>query len=256
MSAIEIIRAQTRVFSAIFFRELYSKLGRSGFAFLLSLMEPIFHIAVVCSWHYLVRIIPVYGNSKVLFISTGLYPVFVFIHLSSQYEGAIARGRFPVERTLDIFFAQTLLKLFGYLLVGVLLFSGISVFITPQGIPYDFEPVMLSILTLGTLGMGVGLCNVVISVHYPMWRHIYAPISRCLILFSGVLFVPDFMPLVLRKYLAWNPVMHGVDLFRQGFYPGYPRLIFDPQFLWFCALAALVLGLSLERISRSRIERR
>lgn len=257
MAAVQALQSQVRVFNAVLTREINAKLtGYGGISFVASLLEPVLHITIVCLWHYLVRFVPVYGTSKVLFVATGLYPVFIFIHLSSLFHGSFRQRRFPLEHVLDIVAAQALLKLIGYLVVGVLLFDGIYIFITPQGIPFDFGPVLLAVAALSILGIGIGICNAVVVAQFPMWRYIYGPIARLLILFSGVLFVPDFLPAHLRKYLAWNPVMHAVDLFRQGFYPGYPRVVYDAQFLWACAFGALVLGLCLERIYRRKMEAR
>jgi capsular polysaccharide transport system permease protein len=69
-------------------------------------------------------------------------------------------------------------------------------------------------------------------------------------LFSGVFFIVDFVKPDVRYVLSWNPMMHAIALFRMGFYPNYPRLVFDRQYMWVCALVAVVFGLVIERLTR------
>jgi capsular polysaccharide transport system permease protein len=75
-----------------------------------------------------------------------------------------------------------------------------------------------------------------------------------MIIFAGIIFVIDFLPPTARYVLSLNPLAHAIALFRMGFYPSYPRLIFDGQYLFYSALFAFVLGLVVERITR-RTER-
>ena len=95
----------------MFWREVADQRGWVGFGFIAGIMEPIFHIAVVTFWHVAIRVMPIYGASKVLFIASGLYPIFMFIHLSSQFNvavGSSGRGlrRYPVEKALDFILAS------------------------------------------------------------------------------------------------------------------------------------------------------
>ena len=259
MKFADALQVQGRVFGANFFREFDLQRGKNGLGFVMAMLEPIFHIGVVCLWHYLVRVQPVYGTSKVLFIASGLYPVFIFIHVSTTFRGTVRAGgsrrRFPIESSLDFIAARVAFKFFVYSLVGVALFWFIFVFVTPQAIPWDFSAVATAVAALLFLGFGMGLCNVCLEAVMPVWPHIYGPLARAFILFSGVLFVPDFMPTHLRQYLVWNPVLHGVDLFRQGFYPGYPTLVYSWSYLWGTGAVLVFFGLCAERAFRRKLEK-
>ena len=247
---------QAHVLRASFARQLDLQSGQIPFGFVIGLLEPLFHIGILCLWHYLLRVIPIYGTSIVLFISTGIYPIFVVVHLSTHVRATVnlvGTRRFPIEGPLDFLIAGSCVVLFAYILVGVVLFVGLAIFATSQAIPFEFGPVLESMAALAALGFGFGLCNAVIMKVIPVWHYFWGAMVRALILFSGVLYVADFLPLYLRDVLVWNPVLHAVELFRQGFYPYYPRLIFDPGYMWGCALAPVAVGLVLQRLFRRKL---
>lgn len=249
-------RIQLRVFAAVFSKEIDSQSAQVAFGFLLTLFEPLFHIGVLCLWHLLMRTQPIYGTSIVLFISTGIYPIFVFVHLSSHtraLSGAGASRRFPIELPLDFVISGTCMIIFSYTVVGVLLFTGIAIFGSLQAIPFDFQPILEALTALACLGFGTGLCNAVVQRLFPAWRYFWGGLARALIIFSGALYVADFLPTYLRDVLVWNPILHAVERFRQGFYPFYPTLIYDPSYLWGFSMATLVGGVCLQRLLRRRL---
>lgn len=247
-------RSQPRVLAAVFKRDLDIQTGKSGIGFVLGTLEPLLHIGILCLWHYLVRIFPAYGTSVVLFVSTGIYPVFVFIHLSIDMRFCVRTGlgsrRFPVEQPLDFVLSGAFITLFGYIVVGIVLFAGIALWVTEQAIPYDIVPIVESMIALACMGFGVGVCSAIIGQSFPVWHYFWGAFARILIFFSGVLYVADFLPIYLREILVWNPVLHAVGLFRLGFYSNYPMLVFDPYYMWAWATAPIVIGLCLLRLLR------
>jgi capsular polysaccharide transport system permease protein len=75
-------------------------------------------------------------------------------------------------------------------------------------------------------------------------------VTRLLMFFSGVSFMPDYFPPHLRYILSFNPLLHVVHLFRLGFYPTYPTIMLDRGYLISCAIVLFVAGLVIERVSR------
>jgi capsular polysaccharide transport system permease protein len=49
--------------------------------------------------------------------------------------------------------------------------------------------------------------------------------------------------------MSYNPMMHAIALFRTGFYPNYPTGLLDTSYLFYSAIAALFIGIVLERIT-------
>jgi len=258
MSFAQALQAQERVLGAILRRQIYESLGRGGNRLFLGIVEPMFALSIAIVWHTLLRTQPAYGTSKVLFVGSGLYATYMFVHMSAEFrfisKASTAQRRFPAERTLDLVIASVLMKLVIYIFAGLLGFGVVYAFITPEAYPSDWRPILLSTLAIALLGLGMGLCNAAIEQMVPIWRYVWNPIARGLILFSGVLYVPGFLPVHIRDALSWNPVLQGVDYFRHGFYPGYPTNCFRPGYLWAFGFVLLLAGLCADRVFRRKFD--
>lgn len=257
MTFAEAWEEQGRVIRALIKREIDIQASRMGLGLIMTVLEPLAHISVATIWFTLVRINAPYGTSKVLFIASGLMPIFIFIHLSAQSRSSMRQGlarRLPKETALDFVIARSVVRLTVYMASLVLLFAGIYVFITPEAMPDHLEPILLSIVALTLFGLGFGLCNTVLDSFVSFWRYIWGAISRSLILFSGVLFVPDALPLHVRNLVVWNPLLHAVELFRSGIYPRYPKLVFSPLYMWAFAGGVFVLGMCLQHVFKRRLD--
>ena len=258
MAFIGALENQHRVIGAVVRREIHEALGRGGFRLILHILEPPFALAVAVTWHVLLRIQPPYGTSRVLFITTGLYSTFLFVHLSGRFravaKGSVALRRFPAEKTLDLIVADFIVKLVIYAYAAVLTFGGIYVLFDRTAIPVLPSTALLGMFALMLLGLGMGLCNAAIEQLFPLWRYFWIPIGRGLILFSGVIYVPDFLSPHIRYLLSWNPALQGVELFRMGFYPGYPRDLYSPAYLWSVVTILLLTGLCADRVFRRHFD--
>lgn len=248
---------QFRVLSVGISREFGVSLGGSGLAFLAAIMEPLLHIMVMSLWYYSLKVSPPHGTSPLLFVASGMYPLFVFVHLSlstrSSVTGTRTRNRFPVETGLDVVLIKAFVKLSVYFLAGIVLFTGIAFFATEEAVPDRADTMFESIACLGLLGLGTGLLNSAIDLFIPIWRYIWGAVARSLIIFSGILFVADFLPLHIREIIAWNPVLHAITTFRMSFYEQYPTLVYYPEYAWFAGLFMMALGLSAHRLFKDRL---
>jgi len=258
MAFVAALRSQGRVLGAMIVREIDEQLGRGGHRLLLGIIEPLFVLSIAIVWHTLLHWQPAYGTSKVLFIASGLYGTFLFVHLSGEFrsksKGSVASRRYPAEKTLDIILAASFMKLFVYACGGIVGFGLIYTEFTYEALPRNWSAALLGLFSLSMLGLGMGLCNAAFEQMAPIWRYIWQPIARGLILFSGVIYVPDFLPVRIRDILIWNPVQQGIELFRMGFYPGYPDQCYTPLYLWSIAPGLVILGLCLDRVFRRLLD--
>lgn len=58
------------------------------------------------------------------------------------------------------------------------------------------------------------------------------------------------MPPAARSVLEWNPVLHGITLFRMGYYHLYDSHMFDGLYLWGWVVGSILLALVVERVAR------
>lgn len=251
------LRTQGRVVIALMLREMRLRSVHSRLSYLLALLEPILQLAMMMGIFSIIGRRPDFGTSLLLFLGTGILPFFLFTHVSGRTTGAIrasglVRALAPIQ-PLDIMLARALLETATLLIVAVLLFTAIYAMGIPQAIPIRPMLAIEGFAATALLAVGVGLINGVIGAFFRLWAVIYGVLSRSLIFLSGVFFVPDFMPPEIRYWLSWNPLLHGLEWFRSGFYLTYPTLTLDKAYLVGFGLVALLIGLALERVFRARL---
>jgi capsular polysaccharide transport system permease protein len=80
---------------------------------------------------------------------------------------------------------------------------------------------MFLLVTITSLG--VGLSALVIGHRVPLVKMVVDLVVRRLMfwtsgLFFGIALIPEFA----RPFLLWNPLLHGIELFRHTLVPSYP----------------------------------
>jgi len=250
-------RAQGRVVIALMLREMRLRSVHSRLSYLLALLEPILQLTMMMTIFTYIGRRPEFGTSLLLFLGTGILPFFLFTHVSGRTTGAIrasglVRALAPIQ-PLDIMLARALLETLTLLVVAVLLFTFIYATGVKEAIPIRPLLAIEGFAATAFLAIAFGLINGVIGAFFRLWAVFYGVASRSLIFLSGVFFVPDFMPPPIRAVLAWNPLLHGLEWFRSGFYLTYPTLTLDKGYIVGFAVVSLLIGLALERVFRARL---
>jgi capsular polysaccharide transport system permease protein len=247
------LRRYGRIIFALLKREELSRRA-APMESILNLLEPVVLITFMsAAWLFLGRrTFSVVGGSPLLFYATGFFTNYFFIYLSGRMRRSIdgPRRRFPIERRMDYIFVHILLRIIDYILLGLLLFGVIYIFFDSEALPYDLAPIVGAMAAIIALGFGWGILNLVMSKRVWLWPFFFPVFNRLTVMFSGVFFVPDFLPPNVREVMSFNPLLHAIILFRNGFYSSYPNLTLDVSYLAYCALAALVLGFTLDRITQ------
>lgn len=246
------VRRYGQVLFALLQREQESR-RRAPLASAMDILEPILMVTLLGTlWTFLNRrTSSPLGDSSMLFIATGFYLKFYWITLSKMNRRTLGSPsrRFPVERRLDYIFVHLILTTGDYLLLALAGFGFVYAFYTASAVPFDFVSVTLAMAAVVALGFGWGVITLVLSKYFWAWAYLASGFNRAMILFSGVFFLPEFLPPYARDIMSYNPVLHAIALFRTGFYPNYPTLVLDRTYLFFCCLFAVVIGLVLERVT-------
>lgn len=222
----------------------------------LEILEPVILLATVGFFRYVMNVSPTtLGQDTVFFLATGFFPKYLFLWISNYMRSSIGRPdrRFPIEQRLDHIIVHIILRVLDYSVVGLVLFGIIYLFITHAAWPYNFAPLFPALAAMVMLGFGWGVLNLLLIRLLWFWKYAFMAINRALIIISGALFVPAFLPPNIRYVLSFNPCLQAIELFRTGFFERYPTIVLDTRYLTYCAIIALLLGLVLERVSR-RIE--
>jgi len=246
---------QMRVVGALILRETRTRFGKTQFGYLWALAEP---LAVVASFTLMFTAmgrLPPYGNSLPMFFALGALAFQYYRRVASFCSSALDANRallgYPIVKQVDTLVARALLESLTCLFVSSALISGLILF-DDQEFPAQLGSMGIAALMLCLIGFGQGTISAVISSYFASWRNIDTMLSRPLFFMSGIFFVPDRMPPRLVEYLAWNPILHGLELMRSGYYPDYRSPTLDVWYLTYWALGLTVVGLAAERVMRLR----
>ena len=147
----------------------------------------------------------------------------------------------PVDPVLVRNFLEGMLRTFVFLLFilgGLML--GLDMY------PDNAVHAMGTWLSLWSLGLGLGLCTSVVATMVPEVGRIIRMLSLPLLILSGVILPLNQLPHWLLEYLMLNPIPHGLETLRLGFFekyqvvPGTSMLYF-----WLFTLSTIALGLLL-----------
>ncbi len=247
---------QMRIVSALTIREVRLRNSKHAFMQLFDLLEALFFI--VGHWvifTYLGRHL-IIGDSLLLFIATGIFPILFFraisVKASSALEASKAVTSIPFVEALDYSMARTFVEFLSFTVAFLAFFAMIGVLdLSRYAIPFNPIAIVQFLAMLTLFSFGIGLINSFLTYLFPLWKFCFGIFSRVQIFFSGVFFIPEYMPPQAREILAYNPIMHFVALFRTAFFPTYPTHLMSMNYMLGWTFAVLMLGLALERALRN-----
>lgn len=213
-----------RIILALVLREMGSTYGRSPGGYIWALMKPIGNLAMMSiAFSFLVHS-PALGKSFILFYATGYLPFSMFSTLCIKVGSALKYSKallaYPKVLWIDTIAARFILNFLTEAVVFCIVIIGIFI-IADVHTSIDIIPIMAGLSIMAALGLSVGMANCLLTSYFPIWARIWEILSRPLIIASGIFFLPDDLPLNLREALWYNPLVHGIVLVREGFYPTY-----------------------------------
>lgn len=260
MSVLQSLSIQTRVVWGLTTYEAMKLTRTSPFGFFSLFVEPLTVIVILSFVLATIRMrLPGYGDYLVMFIMTGVVPVFTFRKAANFGERNCFMSRnlfmFPRVRPLDMMVAGAIL---GFLAMGALCLAITGIFkfgmntSDPQNLVLAFVPIVCN----AVIGFGFAAINAAISSWWPFWIRVFATITAPLNVLSGLFFTAEMLPDKILEYLYYNPFFHSVDLMRHYYFEEYSSTFFDPYYYYSWVFGALVIGLATERIFRLRIATR
>lgn len=248
---------QWRTIHSIMLREMQTRFGKSRLGYLWAFIEPISHVTVMCLVYWAINRQAPVGASVVVFLVTGVLPYLLFqkvaLHLGNAVRANRLLLRLPMVTPLDAIIARAVLEGLTWVTVSTVLF--VVLVLAGLARPPDQLTVCAAaaIVTFG-LACGIGLMNSVLMTLWPSWTRIYPTITRPLYHVSAIFFFIDHIPPNLQYWLSWNPMVHAVQWFRVGYQNEYASMILDQDYLLKWAVATVVLGLCMERLSQQKLQ--
>ncbi|MBS4154785.1 ABC transporter permease [Cobetia sp. MC34] len=110
-------------------------------------------------------------------------------------------------------------------------------------------------LSLWLFGLGLGLVTSVMGTLVPEIGKIIKMLSLPLLILSGVIMPLNRLPHYLLEYLMLNPIVHGLEYIRHGFFDGY-QVVHGTSlsYFWTWTLSSLALGLLMHVRFKERLK--
>ncbi|WP_350283311.1 ABC transporter permease [Nitrosomonas sp.] len=239
------------VWKAIFLREALDRLFDMRAAWFWLLIEPVLHIGFLVFIFTVIRMRTV-GNADVaVWIIVGMLAFFLFRRTAVQVTYAVDSNRplftYRQVKPFDPVLARAVLEAFLMSIISIIII-GTAILLGHEAWPYDALLVLQANLGLWLFGMGYGLVASVLMELVPEMEHVLKILMLPLYLISGVIFPLAAVPQPYLDLLMLNPVAHGLELARAGFFPYYHTVQgLSMEYLYAWGISSLFLGLILYR---------
>lgn len=242
---------QLRVIGALLMREVLTRYGRHNIGFLWLFVEPmLFTVGVTALWTLAKAN---HGSSLpiVAFAVTGYSSVLLWRSMPGRCSNAIEPNLSLMYhrnvKVIDLFASRILLEIAGTTTSFVtltLLFISIDWMKPPE----DILKIMFGWFMLAWFGAALALFIGALSVRTELVEKIWHPMAYLLFPMSGAVFMVDWLPTAAQKLVLLLPMVHGVELLREGYFGSLVHAHYDLAYMASCCLGLTLLGLAQERV--------
>lgn len=242
---------QARVIGALLMREILTRYGRHNIGFLWVFVEPmLFTLGVTALWTFTKM---AHGSSLpiVAFAVTGYSAALLWRNMPSRccyaVESNLSLMYHRNVKVIDIFATRILLEFAGATtsFVTLTLFFNAIGWMKP---PEDIFEIMLGWFLLAWFGAAVALLIGALSERSEIVEKIWAPMTYLLFPLSGAVFMVDWLPPAAQKVILLLPMVHCVELLREGYFGSIVHAHYDLGYVVMSSLALTLLGLAQERV--------
>jgi ABC-type polysaccharide/polyol phosphate export permease len=107
---------------------------------------------------------------------------------------------------------------------------------------------------LAWFGASLALTIGALSTYAKLVSRLWQPASYVLFPLSGAAFMVDWLPTALQKIVLLLPMVHGVEMVREGYFGNTVRTHYDMAYMATCCLALTLTGLFLTHDASRRVE--
>lgn len=256
-SILRSLSIQKRVIGALLMREVITRFGRENLGVLWLIAEPmLFTLGVSALWSAAHLN---HGSSIpiVAFAITGYSSVLMWRNSVSRCTSAIQQNINLLYhrnvQVVDVFITRVVLEMAGATASFVILsifFIAIE-WIEP---PIDLLQVVFAWLMLAWFGASLSLVIGAATAYSEIVERIWHPAAYLLFPLSGAAYMVEWLPPAAQKVLLLLPMVHGVEMIREGFFGDAVRTHYDVGYMALCNLGLSLVGLYLARDAGRRVE--
>jgi capsular polysaccharide transport system permease protein len=248
---------QRRVMGALLMREVITRFGRDNLGVLWLVGEPMLFTMGVASLWIALGLNHGSGIPIVAFAITGYSSVLVWRNTVGRCNSAIQQNINLLYhrnvRVIDVMATRILIEVCGasgsFIVLSVF-FIAIE-FVAP---PVDMLQVLGGWLMLVWFGAALALTMGALTSYSELIERIWHPTAYLLFPLSGAAFMVDWLPPAFQKTVLLIPMVHGVEMVREGFFGNTVRTHYDVAYMATCCLVLTLTGLFLTHDAARRVE--
>lgn len=244
------LQVQFRVIKALILREMITRFGRHNIGFLWMFIEPMmFSIGITVLWAWTGGhtrgAIPVAG-----FALTGYSAIVGWRNNVGRTSGSIKANKallyHRVVTIFDIAFSRSFLE-FAAVSVSLLLLTLLFTRLDLMDLPADPLQAALAWCLLGWFFMAAGLVSVYLDERSEIFERVWHVVMYLTLPLTGAFYMVSWLPSSVQEILLYSPMVHGVEMLREGYFGGGIRAMYDVGYLVSCnmvltAVALLLIG--------------
>ncbi|WP_444935002.1 ABC transporter permease [Microbulbifer sp. JTAC008] len=237
---------QRDVIYALLVREMKTRFGKWRLGYAWVLIEPSLHVLVLVAVFSLAGREFYPGVPTELFMLGGIAPFLFFSNCFNRGLAAVEsnRGLFNYRqlRPFDAVLSRVCLEF----VISLATLSVLVVIFAWFGVSTKFNNFLLLVIVSALffcfcLGLSLALC--VVGVKFPELAKLSPIIIRPLYFLSGVFFSLEQIPKEYHSYLVWNPLLHVIELTREGLFVNYNGMFGNLAYLGLSSVTMLAFGL-------------
>lgn len=258
LSLFQCLVIQWRVLHALMLRELITRFGRENIGVLWLVGEPmIFTLGVATLWSAAGLAHGGTGIPIVAFSVTGYSSVLMWRNSASQCSAGIESNKSLLFHrsvlVIDVLLTRIALEITGATMSFIVL-SSVFIYIGVMHPPVDLLLVLEGWLMLAWFGASLALLIGGGTAFSHLVHRIWQPAAYLLFPMSGAAFMVEWMPTKLQSVVLLLPMVHGVEMIRQGYFGNVVRTHYDLGYMAICCLVLSLAGLYVVREASRRIE--
>lgn len=236
---------QKRVIGALLMREIITRYGRNNIGFLWLFVEPLLMTLMILLLWGAARANQYSDLNIIAFTLTGYPLAMMWRNVSNRAIGAISANASLLYhrnvRVLDTIFARMLLEIAGATIAQIAI-VGVLILIGWIPTPADVFYMLMAWLLMAIFAIGLGLVICSIAFKVEAFGKIWGTFSFVMLPLSGVFFFVSSLPQQAQQYVLWMPMVHGTEMFRQGYFGASVITHESISYIVLCNLVLLLLG--------------
>ncbi len=248
---------QRRVLHALLMREVITRFGRDNLGVLWIIAEPMtFTLGVAALW-ITVGLAHRSSLPVIAFAITGYSSVLLWRNCASRCSMALESNKGLLYhrnvRVVDVFLTRILLEVAGATGSFIVLATFFTWF-DWMPLPSDPIKVVFGWVMLAWFGASLALLIGAGTAYTPIAERLWHPAAYLLFPISGAAFMVDWLPTSFQHLVLLLPMVHGVELLRDGYFGDTVHTHYSVFYMAACCLVLTLCGLYLVREAGRRVE--